>query len=108
MARTTHIPTSITISDPKWGTVVWTPGPHGQKHLHKVSDADLPDVIDAIKAKLDPHLKGMNRTVCDTVGHKAKKRAKALADLEQAEPLVTGGLSGRDDPEGPFVHGVGV
>jgi hypothetical protein len=108
MARTTHIPTSITVSDPKWGTVVWTPSPHGQKDLRKVPEEELPQAIEAIQVALEHHLKGVNRAICDAVGHKAKQRAKALVDLETSEVLVTGGLSDRDDPQGPFQHGMGV
>lgn len=108
MARTTRTPTIVVVSDRKLGSVIWTPSSHAQKHLRNVPDDELQDVIALMELELRDHLRGVGRIVCDAVGHEAKKRTKALVDLEQAEPLVTGGLSNRDAPEGPFVHGVGV
>jgi hypothetical protein len=57
MARTTHIPTSITVSDPKWGTVVWTPSPHGQKDLRKVPEEELPQAIAPRPSSTSRHLR---------------------------------------------------
>ncbi len=108
MASTTRNPISIVVSDKKWGTVVWTPSSHGQKHLRSVPEQELPDVIDLLEASLQDHLRGVNGTICDAVGHVTHKRVEALVALESPEALATGGLSGTDNPSGPFVHPVGI
>lgn len=104
MARTEHDPISITITIPKGGKVVLTPGPHGQKHLRSVSEEDLPQVIDAIENILRAHLKGINGTICDAFGHGSKKnsRAQVALDLVQVDLIPTGGLSDKDHPDHPF------
>lgn len=107
MASTNQEPDaiSITVTDSDWGTVTWIPGPGAQERLQAVSEADMPQVTKAIKASLKIRLKGVNDVVCDAVGHKAKKRAEALADLKLSKALHTGTLSGGPNPDGPFAHG---
>lgn len=102
MARTEHDPISIAVTIKGGAVVVWTPGPHGQKHLHKVPEEELPEVIDLLETSLKNHMKGVNGAICDAVGHKAKKHAAALVALESSESLATGGLSDKDHPDLPF------
>ena len=108
MASTEHEPISITVSDPRRGTIVVTPGPRAQKRLRRVPAEDLPRVIEAIEGALSIQLKGVCGLIHDEADLRRTRRAAALAALEQADTLHTGGLSGTDNPSGPFQHGAGA
>jgi|GEM_PF-4942815 len=68
-------PISITVTDPEGGTFVWTPGSHGQKHLHEVSEEELPGVLAQVEDSLKDLLQGLTGAICVVVHPEIKEEA---------------------------------
>lgn len=103
MASTDTQPITITIDVAEGGTVVWTPGPHGQEHLQSVLAEDMERVLEEVRVAVARELVGLTGAICGVVNPEVKERMDDLLVLSLlSELLYPSGLNDDDNPMWPF------